>query len=567
VVPHKSANGRPFTGRVICSQRVVAWWSRRVNQRPLATAWLFLSTWCLWALVCETRADEFRTWTDSTGKHKREAAFEKLEGETVHLRSKDGKEVKIPLGKLSEADQSYARNAPTSTNDPFEESTAGAPNSEPAVKEVGAEDDTESDDPNLRVVIAEGFGATVDKAKKDAYREAVRLVVGAFVDSSQLLKNDQLIEDRIITLSSAYVEKASPPLTKVSEDGLVRVKVRAWVRLTKVLETLKQSDVVLKVDNESFAAELQTKADQEEGADAIMSRVFAAYPANSFKASPAGKPEIKKASAGETVIRVGVKIEADLEQYLVVAQKLAAALGSTAREKGEFSVDGKKFPPNSPAKDRINYWFRDGAVFDSDTGLVSALPPADISRLEEEKLEGGGCSSLAGLNLLHLWPMEEATGSGHLGLAVMGYGKWEKLRPVANTHAVFLVMSKSNPSGQRTQWKWFLFPKEEAAKWFAPACKKMLCVVSLQNAEQEELIEDRFVLSNLGWRVWDVHHGRQFVYICSPYFVAGDGDWYAPSFTYTRQIEVDASEVEGLASVKCSLTNGEVLSEVWGVTE
>ena len=229
---------------------------------------------CIACLSINASADEIRSWTDSTGQHKREAAFEKLEGAIVYLRLKDGKELKIPLSKLSEADQSYARNAQTSTGDPFAESTAAAPITEPAVEEVSAGDDTESDDPNLRVVIAEGFGANVDKAKKDAYREAVRLVVGAFVDSSQLLKNDKLIEDRIITLSSAYVEKASPPLTQVSEDGLVRVKIRAWVRMTKVLETLKKNNVELIVDNTSFTAELQTKADQAEGADALMERVF-----------------------------------------------------------------------------------------------------------------------------------------------------------------------------------------------------------------------------------------------------------------------------------------------------
>jgi len=534
-----------------------------MNLRPSITARLFLSTWCICALVYETRADEFRTWTDNTGKHKREAAFEKLDGEVVHLRSKDGKELKIPLGKLSEADQSYARNAPASTDDPFAESPASDSAREPAVKEVSAEDDAESDDPNLRVVIAEGFGATVDKAKKDAYREAVRLVIGAFVDSSQLLKNDKLIEDRIITLSSAYVEKASPPLTKVSEDGLVRVKVRAWVRVTKVLETLKKNNVEMKVDNTSFTAELQTKADQAEGADALMERVFNEYPANSFKATLVGKPEIKKASSSQVTVRIGVKIEADLEQFAVVSQKIEAALESAAREKGKFSSDGKKFPSDSNPQNRIDYWKRSGSlgyVLDERQGLGAVWPPDDIARLKSEMRDDKSCASVSGINFFNLVSLEESH-----KLFDFQHGKWGKLVPQGNDDVVFLLLTKSNSTGQRTQWKWFVLEKEEARRWYAPACKNLLVSLVLLNGERDELVEDRFSLSQLGWNVFS---GQPLVYVCAPWFVAGYyGEWYTPSFVYTRQIEAEAAEVEGLASVECRVQNSEVLDKVWGVTD
>ena len=517
---------------------------------------------CIACLSINASADEIRSWTDSTGQHKREAAFEKLEGAIVYLRLKDGKELKIPLSKLSEADQSYARKAQTSTGDPFAESTAAAPITEPAVEEVSAGDDTESDDPNLRVVIAEGFGVNVDKAKKDAYREAVRLVVGAFVDSSQLLKNDKLIEDRIITLSSAYVEKASPPLTQVSEDGLVRVKVRAWVRMTKVLETLKKNNVELIVDNTSFTAELQTKADQAEGADALMERVFTDYPANSFKATLVGKPEIKKASSSETTVRVSIKIEPDLEQFAVISQKIEAALESAAREKGKFSSDGKKFPSDSNPQSRINYWKSSGSgyVLDERQGLGDVWPPDDIGRLKSEMRGDGTCASISGVNLFNFVSLEESQ-----TVSDFQHGKWEKLVPQGNEDVVFLLLTKSNSSGQRTQWRWFVLEKEEARRWYAPACKNLLVSLVLLNGEQDELVEDRFSLSRLGWNVFS---GPPRVYVCAPWFVAGYYcEWYTPSFVYTRQIEVETAEVEGLASVECRVQNSEVLDKVWGVSD
>jgi hypothetical protein len=374
--------------------------------------------------------------------------------------------------------------------------------------------------------------------------------VGGYVDSSQLLKNDKLIEDRIIMLSAAYVEKASPPLTKVTEDGVFRIKVKAWVRLTKVLETLKQNNVVLKVDNNSFAAELQTKADQGEGEEALMSRVFAAFPANSIKASLAGKPEIKKVSGNQVVIRIGVTFEPNLEQYSVVAQKIEAALGSTGRPMGQFAVDGKAFPENM--RDGFpEYWFTSGALFGWD-GFSSVLPTAEHPRLEAERTDKGRSAMLDVPNLQHFWPGDDSQG----GLNSLLHGKWQKLRPAADTKIIFLLMTKSNKTGQRTQWKWFLLDKEEAEEWFAPACKKLQCAITFCGGNNDELLEDTFALSHLGWQILGSN-----VFVCSPFFVeGGDGDWYVQSFTYTRQIDATADEIEGLSSVKCSLVNGETQS-------
>ncbi len=54
-------------------------------------------------------AGEVRTWTSSGGRHKIEAEMVSLEGHTVTLKRSDGKILKVPLDKLSEADQEYAR--------------------------------------------------------------------------------------------------------------------------------------------------------------------------------------------------------------------------------------------------------------------------------------------------------------------------------------------------------------------------------------------------------------------------------------------------------------------------
>lgn len=51
----------------------------------------------------------YRTWTDSTGKHNTEAVFLSLENGKVRLRKRDGKEIVVPIVRLSEADQRVAK--------------------------------------------------------------------------------------------------------------------------------------------------------------------------------------------------------------------------------------------------------------------------------------------------------------------------------------------------------------------------------------------------------------------------------------------------------------------------
>ena len=60
----------------------------------------------------DAAADAVREWTDSTGKLKVMASLVKVEGDKVTLRRADnGKEVTLPIEKLSDADQEYLKEA------------------------------------------------------------------------------------------------------------------------------------------------------------------------------------------------------------------------------------------------------------------------------------------------------------------------------------------------------------------------------------------------------------------------------------------------------------------------
>lgn len=67
------------------------------------------------AVVATALADEYRTWTDSTGRHKLQAKFDSVKDGKVILIRENGSKVKIALEKLSKADQDYVAERPRPT--------------------------------------------------------------------------------------------------------------------------------------------------------------------------------------------------------------------------------------------------------------------------------------------------------------------------------------------------------------------------------------------------------------------------------------------------------------------
>jgi hypothetical protein len=93
------------------------------------------------SLVAEaSAADELRTWTDKTGKHKIEARLKAIvDGKAVLIKA-DGKEMKIDVAKLSAADQKFLKdNPPADDDNPFESSDTPS-----STKPSGGEPTTES---------------------------------------------------------------------------------------------------------------------------------------------------------------------------------------------------------------------------------------------------------------------------------------------------------------------------------------------------------------------------------------------------------------------------------------
>ena len=102
---------------------------------------------------------------------------------------------------------------------------------------VGTAQNQAAVDTSTVKVQGRGVGATKEAALKDAYRDAIERAVGLYVDAEQMVKNDKLVNDQILTQSNAYIEKYD--VVKESEtDGLFTVRIIAIVRKTALAKKL-----------------------------------------------------------------------------------------------------------------------------------------------------------------------------------------------------------------------------------------------------------------------------------------------------------------------------------------
>ena len=97
-------------------------------------------------------------------------------------------------------------------------------------------------DAEIVKVKGRGIGADKTEALKDAYRDAVERAVGLYVDAEQMLKNEELVKDQILTQSNAYIDKYDVAKETTKPNGLVEIQILAEVRKTAL--TKKISDVM-----------------------------------------------------------------------------------------------------------------------------------------------------------------------------------------------------------------------------------------------------------------------------------------------------------------------------------
>lgn len=122
----------------------------------------------------------------------------------------------------------------------------------------------QSGPPPLQEVEATGQGTNADDAFKQAVIDAVRQVVGTLVSAENVIENDRVIKDEVLTLSNGFVEKVlSQEKTKL-DDGTWQVKLKCIVRKGQLYGKLQEVKVpTVKFEGVSLFADVVSQLDHQ----------------------------------------------------------------------------------------------------------------------------------------------------------------------------------------------------------------------------------------------------------------------------------------------------------------
>ena len=204
----------------------------------------------------------------------------------------------------------------------------------------------ESGPPAFAEIEVTGRGVSEDEAFKQAVVEAVRSVVGTLVTAENVVNNDQVIKDKVLTLSNGFVEKVLEQKKKKLEDGTYEVALKCVVRKGQLYGTLKQVNVpTMKFDGVSMFADVVSQVDFKkkavENLTAAFGKFFAEFP--SLYELATSKPEVVKSGAELTEMEMIVSGAVNYKRYYEEMAPALCAVLSTASGKPAQTLNIKPY--------------------------------------------------------------------------------------------------------------------------------------------------------------------------------------------------------------------------------
>jgi hypothetical protein len=180
------------------------------------------------------------------------------------------------------------------------------------------------------VVIAEGTGKDEKEARKSAFRDAVSKVVGVLVDAETLVKNDEIISERILEFSGGFVKSYETLKVEKAGDGLVRVRIKATVERLQILGKLRDAKItVTEVRGGDLLAEKMTKEEARKNATELLEKLYSEIP-KLIKVDVKGKPRL--ADDGKGVV-LDILLSADVKAYNAFSKRAVGLLDKIAISK------------------------------------------------------------------------------------------------------------------------------------------------------------------------------------------------------------------------------------------
>jgi serine/threonine-protein kinase len=177
-------------------------------------------------------------------------------------------------------------------------------------------------------------GLMIDDLRRDAQRQAIEKAVGVYVESSTLVENYLLIEDKVLSKSKGLIkqilEQSSP---RLGEDGLMHLQIKAEVFISEVKTALQ-----------SLSRESRLSLIRERGNPTISVAVVIRDARRSSDTAPENST-IAENILKEHFVDFGYRVWS--EEYTRLLHQDVGA-GQTGRKIADFSVIGEaKFKQTS----------------------------------------------------------------------------------------------------------------------------------------------------------------------------------------------------------------------------
>lgn len=193
----------------------------------------------------------------------------------------------------------------------------------------------------IKTVVVEGVGDSSENAVKDAQRNAVNQVVGVLIDSKVMVKNDKLIEDKILTLSNGFV-KTSKVISQNKSGKLFKVKVEAVVEVTGIENILKKEKLIATglVDGEGLLGKSERKEEVIKNGAKMLREKMKGFPMNVLDIQLNEKAtKILKNEGGTSTVQYEISVKPNLENYKIFSKQLIQILDKIAISKTDGTLE------------------------------------------------------------------------------------------------------------------------------------------------------------------------------------------------------------------------------------
>jgi len=189
----------------------------------------------------------------------------------------------------------------------------------------------------VEIVVADGWGTSEEDALRDAFRTAIRVVIGSVVSSKTVVDQDRLLIDRIVSYSDGFVESYEI-IDTTYEAGHVHRRIRATVRKRdlgrRVLAELSSSSQ----DGRGLWPEVVTKIERRKSALSLLHAILEDYPWNCVDIALEGAPAILGDRDGAARLGPKLVVRVDADRFRSVEERIKIALEGLSVASGTVST-------------------------------------------------------------------------------------------------------------------------------------------------------------------------------------------------------------------------------------